>query len=116
MTQPAAGDAVKVELAYPMTINGVDYEPDSVVELPYLEDRENGGPVAKDLVRTGRARWHVPSPDEIPPPPPRSGAGSGRDAWVAYATDREVPVTDDMTRDDIADAVEAAGTTTSTEG
>ena len=38
--------------------------------------------------------------------PPRSGAGSGRDAWVAYAASRGVEVTDDMTRDEIIEAVD----------
>jgi hypothetical protein len=39
--------------------------------------------------------------------PPKAGAGSSRDAWVAYAESKGVEVTDDMTRDDIVDAVEA---------
>jgi hypothetical protein len=38
--------------------------------------------------------------------PPRAGAGSGRDAWVAYAESQGVAVTDDMTRDEIIEAVE----------
>jgi hypothetical protein len=40
--------------------------------------------------------------------PPKAGAGSSRDAWVAYAESKGVTVTDDMTRDDIVAAVEAA--------
>lgn len=45
------------------------------------------------------------------PAPPRSGSGSGRDAWVRFATDPGVgiEVTDDMSRDDIIDAAIAAG-------
>jgi hypothetical protein len=38
--------------------------------------------------------------------PPRSGAGSGRDAWATYAESQGVEVTDDMTRDEIIEAVE----------
>ena len=39
--------------------------------------------------------------------PPRSGAGSGRDAWAAYAAAQGVQVDDDMSRDQIIEAVEA---------
>jgi len=44
------------------------------------------------------------------PEPPKRGAGSGRDAWAAYARQPEfgITVTDAMTRDEIIDAVEAA--------
>lgn len=42
-------------------------------------------------------------------PPPRHGAGSGRDAWDAYAAANGVTVDEDMSRADIIDAVEAAG-------
>lgn len=38
--------------------------------------------------------------------PPKSGSGSGRAAWAAYAGSLGVDVADDMTRDDIIDAVE----------
>jgi hypothetical protein len=38
--------------------------------------------------------------------PPRAGAGSGRDVWAAYAESRGVEVTEDMTRDEIIEAVE----------
>jgi hypothetical protein len=39
--------------------------------------------------------------------PPTSGAGSGRDAWAAYASDEGVTVTDDMDRSAIIAAVDA---------
>lgn len=39
--------------------------------------------------------------------PPTSGAGSGRDAWAAYATEQGVTVTDDMDRGAIIAAVDA---------
>jgi hypothetical protein len=42
------------------------------------------------------------------PAPPKAGAGSSRDAWVDYAESKGVEVTDDMTRDDIVEAVEKA--------
>lgn len=42
--------------------------------------------------------------------PPRRGAGSGRDAWAAYANDSGIEVTADLkTRDDIIAACELAG-------
>jgi hypothetical protein len=41
--------------------------------------------------------------------PPRSGGGSGRDAWAAYAGELGINVADSMTRDDIIAAVDAAG-------
>lgn len=45
--------------------------------------------------------------DGAPVRPPTHGAGSGRDAWVAYAVTKDVEVSDDMTRDDIVAAVDA---------
>lgn len=45
---------------------------------------------------------------ESPSRPPYAGPGSSRVAWAAYAESRQVPITDDMTRDDIIDAVETA--------
>jgi hypothetical protein len=41
-----------------------------------------------------------------PGAPPKSGAGSGREAWVDYAESRGVEVSEDMTRDEIIEAVE----------
>jgi len=43
-----------------------------------------------------------------PVEPPRAGRGSSRDAWADHAATLEVTVTDDMTRDDIIAAVDAA--------
>lgn len=40
--------------------------------------------------------------------PPTSGAGSGRDAWAAYAVARGVEVSEGMSRDDIVAAVDGA--------
>jgi hypothetical protein len=41
--------------------------------------------------------------------PPRGGAGSGRDAWAAYAAEKGVTVPDDASRDDIIAALVEAG-------
>lgn len=40
--------------------------------------------------------------------PPKGGAGSGLDEWLAYAADHGIDVPDDATRDDVIAAVEAA--------
>lgn len=40
--------------------------------------------------------------------PPRSGKGSGRDAWAAYAEARGVSVPDEASRDDIIFALDLA--------
>lgn len=47
-----------------------------------------------------------PGPDSGPERPPRTGTGSGRTAWAAYAAAAGVRVTADMNRDDIIKAVE----------
>lgn len=41
--------------------------------------------------------------------PPKGGAGSGVDAWKAYAGKLDVKVADDASRDDVIAAIEAAG-------
>lgn len=41
--------------------------------------------------------------------PPRSGKGSGRDAWVAFAADHGVHVDDEDSRDDIIAGLVSAG-------
>ena len=40
--------------------------------------------------------------------PPKRGAGSGKDAWAAFAESKGITVTDGMSRDDIIAAIEAA--------
>lgn len=42
-------------------------------------------------------------------PPPKSGSGSGRDAWAAYAEQQGVTVPEGATRDDIVAALDTAG-------
>lgn len=41
--------------------------------------------------------------------PPRSGKGSSKDAWAAFAAKHDVTVEDEATRDDIVAALTAAG-------
>lgn len=44
---------------------------------------------------------------DLPPLPPKAGAGSGRAAWAEAAETRGLIVTGDMSRDDIVDAIES---------
>lgn len=44
-----------------------------------------------------------------PEPPPRGGAGSGRDAWAAFAASHRFEVPEDASRDDIIASLEEAG-------
>jgi hypothetical protein len=69
-----------VELAYPLLVDGQAHQPDDIVDLP------EG--LARQLVRDGRARWHIPTPDDIPaqarapraaPTPTAGGAGTSKE-------------------------------------
>lgn len=44
--------------------------------------------------------------------PPKGGAGSGKEAWAAYAASNDVEVDADATRDDIVAALDKAGVPT----
>lgn len=61
---------------------------------------------------TNPAAWASDDPESTQPVgserPPMSGKGSGRNAWAAYAETIGVAVDADMTREDIAAAVEEA--------
>lgn len=58
----------------------------------------------------------APSKAKTTPPdgtlPPKSGAGSGKDAWAAYAAAKGVTVAGEASRDDIIAACAAAGVPT----
>ncbi|MFG1659074.1 hypothetical protein ACGFIY_21330 [Micromonospora chersina] len=45
----------------------------------------------------------------LPPPPPRAGKGSGKEAWSSFANIAKVPVPDRASRDDIIAACVRAG-------
>lgn len=77
--------------------------PDVWAEAPELQQDS-------ELPPPGSGDPDVPPPPPSPKAPPRGGAGSGRDAWVAYADASGVEVTDDLrTREDIIAACELAG-------
>jgi hypothetical protein len=90
----ATDEAVRANLAAAGAENGMYVEGDKLVDPSVPEEPE---PEAEPEAEV----------EEVTEPP-RSGAGSGRDAWVAYAGAQGVEVTDDMTRDDIIAAVELA--------
>lgn len=103
-----------VVLAYPLELDGTTHEAGATVDLRADQGNERyGTPNARQLVRDGRARYadEGEQVEESSPPPPRSGTGSGRDAWAAWAQQRNFPVTEDMTRDDIIAAVSPSDST-----
>lgn len=95
----------------------------------YLDGRfYAAGTVEGDVVepeRIGDHCWSAPAPAEpatdegggdaepegsaVVDAPPRSGPGSGKSAWAAFALAHGVDVHADASRDDIITAVEAAG-------
>jgi hypothetical protein len=101
----------------------VSYGPNSVIDIDngdkpsvaYWQERVDGGAAelleappagaAKAAVKAA-AKTDAKAEAETSEPPPKAGPGSGRDAWVAYAAGVGVEVTEDMTRDDIVEAVE----------
>jgi hypothetical protein len=50
-----------------------------------------------------------PIPEHVVAVPPRTGKGSGRDQWAAYAAAHDVHVPEDASRDDILAALIEAG-------
>lgn len=97
----AAGDDPDLQAQIPE----VQAQVDSVAETEaaaekYREEVLLGQPSAEEEP--------AEEPEYEPEAPPRAGAGSGRDAWAAYAESQEVEVTDDMTRDEIIAAVDEA--------
>ena len=60
------------------------------------------GRVEAATAEPGEQRDVAPADDK----PPLGGPGSGREAWATYAEAHGVDVTDDMTRDEIIEALE----------
>lgn len=106
-----------VELAHPLELDGTTHQPGVVVRLRADQGNEPfSTPNARQLVRDGRARYADEGEQvEANPPPPRSGTGSGRDAWAAWAQQGGYPVTEDMSRDDIIAAVSPGDSSSSTD-
>jgi hypothetical protein len=99
----------------------VSYGPNSVIDIDngdkpsvaYWQERVDAGaaelleaPTDAAAKAAARAAAKAEAATEADEPPPMGGPGSGREAWVAYAAGVGVEVTEDMTRDDIVEAVE----------
>ena len=69
-----------------------------------LRNRISGVVVNVRDSKTLGAEWGPA--DAGPQAPPKAGRGSSRQAWSDYASTVGVDVTDDMSRNDIAEAVE----------
>jgi len=94
--------------AVPLITNPAAWAPDT--EVPEAEADTSGTDDTGFTPDPGGAGDTGGGKFELPKPPPRSGSGSGRDAWAAYATEHGVDVTEDLkTRDDIIAACELAG-------
>lgn len=84
---------VEIEVA----LEGVS--PEDLEILEHLDDDER----AELAALVDQAAGATPALEE----PPRGGAGSGRDAWAAYAAALEINVTEDDDRDQIIAKVDA---------
>lgn len=77
----------------------------------YGPDDDLPADVAKQI--TNPSAWEggkVPAqPTSASDVPPKGGAGSGMQAWAAYAASKGVEVPEDASRDDIIAACQAAG-------
>lgn len=106
-----------VVLAYPLELDGTTHDAGATVDLRAEQGNEPfATPNARQLVRDGRARYADDGEQvEANPPPPRSGTGSGRDAWAVWAQQGGYPVTEDMSRDDIIAAVSPGDSSSSTD-
>ena len=105
----AAGDTPPA-WAQALITNPKAWESGTPAPTPEGESQEDAPPAAEDQSPAdGPDTDAEPSEDLVGelPEPPKRGAGSGRDAWVAYAQSKGVTVTDDMSRDEVIDAVEA---------
>jgi hypothetical protein len=60
-------------------------------------------------VEAAKADDDPPDPDKTEGPPPRSGAGSSRDAWSAFAESHDFDVDPDATKAQIIESLEQAG-------
>ncbi|GAA0494821.1 hypothetical protein Ade02nite_19660 [Paractinoplanes deccanensis] len=92
-------------------VEATEPAPDSppVTAVPVSEPAPDRAPAKPEPVKE-------PDPDDepvpglvLPPPPPRSGRGSGLPAWQAWADLARVEYDEDASRDDVIAACELAG-------
>jgi hypothetical protein len=79
------------------------------VEALDAEQREQLAKLVRDeVVYRSEAAGSPPGPAPVDELPPRTGPGSGREAWATAAERLSVPITEDMSRDEIVHAVDEA--------
>lgn len=78
--------------------------PEGNLEAALREGQSKDAKVSLDHIE-----WTTAGGGDSDGPPPKSGRGSGVGAWSDYAAEQGVTVDDDATRDDIIEALEAAG-------
>jgi hypothetical protein len=88
-------------------VDGVAYGPGDTV--PPRVAKRIGDHAWTDADQDGAGEAPVSDPGGDVEAPPRSGRGSGIEAWQAFAEKHGVGTDSDMTRDDIIAAAEAAG-------
>jgi hypothetical protein len=87
-----------------VTVAGTIFGPDDKIPAELAKRIDNPKVTGSDS----------PEPEPTPEPerseiPPKGGAGSGVEAWKAYATSKDVTVADDATRDEIIAALDDVG-------
>ncbi|WP_125262320.1 hypothetical protein [Streptomyces alboflavus] len=87
-------------------VDGIAYGPDD--EVPAAVARRIGAHAWTSGEDAGGPPG-VPGTDGGAEPPPRSGRGSGIEAWRAFAEQHKVEVATDASREDIIAAAESAG-------
>jgi len=79
------------------------------VEALDAEQRDELAKLVRDpVVYKSEAVDTPPGAAEVDELPPRTGPGSGRDAWATAAEALQVPITEAMSRDEIIRAVDEA--------
>lgn len=89
------------QLAYAVVVNGPDGEPVTITPDKQVPDW-----AAKQI---GDHAYVTDDEAADDGPPPKTGKGSAKEAWVTYADTLGVEVDADATRDDIIAAIAEAG-------
>lgn len=99
-------------------LDGTAYGPDDDVpadvakrigEHAWTDDSDQDGDEPAGAGFEDPSSQQSPTPTGAGEAPPRSGRGSGVEAWRAYAAQHDLDVADDATREDIIAAAEGAG-------
>lgn len=108
---PPAPFASEVESGSQFVSDGAPaVEPAESVEAPAeaFVDAPPSDAAAPDLVETNSTP-EPPSSQTAVEPPPQSGRGASAEKWREYAASQGVEVAEDAKRDDVIDALRAAG-------